>query len=185
MKLTPFNEGFCATWIDKRDGNRDVYVRNHGTHEPLEAYCFGSACPCGNDDGFAGCANSTGAGARLYATGTASVASDDLVLRVSNVIPSAYGILFVGEAQACVPFGDGLRAVAPGATGYRRFPVQLSSAEGTLTQGPGLVAFSSGFSGGGFTAGETWFFQAFYRDVSGPCGNAFNVTNGLAVTFGQ
>ncbi len=26
------------------------------------AYCFGAACPCGNDDPEAGCANSTGVG---------------------------------------------------------------------------------------------------------------------------
>ncbi len=32
-------------------------------------------------------------------------------------------------------------------------------------------------------AGETWYFQGWYRDPMGPCGTAFNLSNGLAVTF--
>ncbi len=36
---------------------------------------------------------------------------------------------------------------------------------------------------GHIDAGETWYFQGWYRDPMGPCGTAFNLSNAIAVTF--
>ena len=154
------------------------------------AYCFGEPadCPCGNPGGAGeGCRNSTGAGGVLAASGSTSVAADDLVLTASQLPASQFGLFIVGGGQNDLPFGDGLRCVAPGPTGLNRFnPPQPSSPGGTLTRGPGLVAYSqvSFPLVGHLAAGGTYHFQAWYRDpVGSPCGSGFNLTNGLEVTF--
>ena len=36
---------------------------------------------------------------------------------------------------------------------------------------------------GSIVAGETWNFQAWYRDPQGPCGGFFNLSNAVSVTF--
>jgi hypothetical protein len=48
-----------------------------------------------------------------------------------------------------------------------------------LTYGPGLAAQY------GWSVGQTVYFQGWYRNVQGPCGSGFNLTNGLQVTFSQ
>jgi len=54
----------------------------------VDAYCFcADGDPCGNPDGDGGCRHSGGTGALLTATGSASVAADDLVLRWIRVPP--------------------------------------------------------------------------------------------------
>jgi len=146
-------------------------------------YCYFTA-PCGNPDREAGCATSSGAGALLSVCGSASVTSDDLVLRARGVPAHEFGLMFMGGGQTQVAFGDGNRCVSSGATGVFRFPIARSSADGALTAGPGLVAHSLGFADAGrLRAGDTWNFQCWFRDPGGPCGSAFNLTNGLEITF--
>ena len=86
--------------------------------EPGSTFCSGdgssTACPCGNTGGAGeGCANGTGSGARLSASGTASVSAADLVLSAENLIPSQPGLYFQGNNAVNSgngnPFGDGLR----------------------------------------------------------------------------
>ena len=156
-------------------------------------YCFGTPCPCGNDDPVrGGCANSVPGqdsnpqGALLAACGSASVADDDLVLTLSHLTPNKFGLFFMGAGQTQLPFGDGLRCVDTGGIGLFRYnPPQHSGSSGTMTLGPGIVTRSESFAmNGHIDAGETWYFQGWYRDPLGPCGTAFNLSNGLAVTFG-
>ena len=153
------------------------------------AYCFGEplACPCSNPGGAGeGCRNSTGAGAIIDAIGSTSVASDDLVLLATQVPAFQFGVFIVGGGTNNLPFGDGLRCVAPGTSGLNRFnPPNPSGPTGTMTRGPGLVAYSSNFPiAGHIAAGNTYYFQAWFRDpFSGPCGFGWNLTNGLEVTF--
>ena len=152
--------------------------------DPIERFCFGVQCPCGNDDPLAGCANSTGSGASMTVSGTPSVVADNLVLTVSNAIPGKFGVMYFGGAQACVPFGDGLRAVDPGPPGqFVRLGVQQASATGEMVEGPGIAAQMQLATSNAVNAGETWYFQGYYRDGSGPCGSGFNLSNGVAVTF--
>jgi hypothetical protein len=140
------------------------------------AYCFGTSCPCGNNDPTAGCANSTGSGALLSATaGSASVSANDLVLTAIDVAPNNFGIVFMGDTQVNNPLGDG-RVCAGGNT--FRFPASNSGPGGILTlTGP------AGSSGGMITGGSTWNFQAWYRDIPGPCATGFNLSNGLSIGF--
>ncbi len=166
-------------------------VDDNGIPDECEAIteygqCTAALAPCGNDDASAGCANSTGEGAHLYFTGTHSVMADDLVLTSSGVPPHQLGIHYMGGASLEQPFGDGVRCVGAGATGVFRFPIRRSGSTGTLVEGPGLAAYSCAqFAPAGcISAGMTWYFQSWYRDPTGPCGGAFNLSNGIAVQFG-
>lgn len=157
----------------------------------IQPYCFGVGCPCGNDDANAGCRNSTGAGGRLLATGTNSLASDDLVLTVQGLPARTFGFLFMGQAAAHAPFADGLRCVSPGpnqtpsGTGMFRFPIRATAGAGAFIEGPGIAAFAQTAFGatGTLLPGTTWHFQAHYRNPTGPCGLGSNLTNAVAVTF--
>jgi hypothetical protein len=120
-------------------------------------YCFGSSqCPCSNIGGAGeGCANSSGAGAILTETGSTSVGADDLGFAGAGLLPSQPALLFVGDTA-------------------------LGGGDGAASWGPGLGA------AGGWTAGDTRYFQLWYRDsIGSPCGIGFNLTNGVALTFGS
>ncbi len=150
------------------------------------AYCSGdgsaSPCPCANPGGPGeGCANSTGGGATLTGSGTASVTLDDLVLEAQGLVVAQPVLLFAGlnqiQAGNGVFFGDGLRC-AGGAV--RRLGVRVVDAAGVASWGPGLA------SSQGWLPADTRRFQAWYRDPVGtPCGNAFNLSNGFEVSFIQ
>lgn len=141
---------------------------------------------CGNPDGGAGCVNETGMGSLLLPAGSASVAADDLLLTASCVPPQQFGIVFMGGAQKQppTPLGNGLLAVAPGALGIFRYPVQFSGAGNTINIGPGIVALSQAFPGPGpIQPGDVRQFQAWYRDPGGPCGHSSNLSNAVEITF--
>ncbi|MCB9915508.1 MAG: FG-GAP repeat protein [Planctomycetes bacterium] len=147
---------------------------------PHRSFCFGDgsvhACPCANRGGAGeGCANSTGAGARLEPGGSSSVADDDLTFLAAGLPAGQPALLFVGTQTvlggAGTVFGDGLRC-AGGAV--RRLGVAAADATGT-------VAWSALSSvQGRWSVGDLRRFQAWYRDSSGsPCGAGFNLTQGV------
>lgn len=175
----------CVTICQQ--GNGCVAVTFIGTcgGSNAVAYCdCASGAPCANVDAQGGCANSTGAGARLAATGTSSVTSDDLVLTTTLTTPNQFGIVYMGPGQLSTIFGDGLRCVGAAGVGVFRFPPVNGGAQGTLVHGPVVGHSQAVFPAQGqITAGSTWNFQAWYRDPSGPCGGGFNLSNGLSVTF--
>jgi plastocyanin len=148
---------------------------------PGSLYCFCAPLPaCGNVDAGAGCPNSTGHGGRLMGGGTASIGADDLLLVVDRLPPNKSGLVFRGTAQSsAVVFYDGYLCTS--GTLYR-FGVMNSGAAGTITQGPGIVALTSA-SPAPITAGQTWNFQCYYRDLLSPCSHQVNISNGYSVTF--
>ncbi|MCK6447505.1 MAG: PQQ-like beta-propeller repeat protein [Planctomycetes bacterium] len=151
--------------------------------EPGSAYCFGTSCPCGNDDPVGGCSNSSGFGGRLTGAGSTSVASDDLAITAISLPANRLARMYMGSIQNNVPFGAG--KLCTGAQGYPvfRFPVVNTGATGSLTL-DGIVAYSHAQFpvGGHILAGSTWNFQGWVRDPSGPC-STFNTTNAYSVTF--
>lgn len=151
------------------------------------SFCYCSAGPCGNSDPGAGCVNSTGMGARLAAQGSASISADDLVLSATVLPGNAFGLLFMGGGTVDPgTLGDGLLCVSPGPQSFCRFPVRNSGPTGQLVEGPGIVGYSLGLEEPcHIQAGSTWHFQAWFRDPNGPCGQGFNSTNGISVTFGN
>jgi hypothetical protein len=152
------------------------------TPEPGVAYCYGAACPCGNDDAEGGCTNSTGRGARLRATGSASLAADDLVMTAIR-LPAGKPALFVAATGSTWQwFHDGI--LCAGLTGLRRYPPGSTGPGGIFALGPGTAAASQQLPPKKqLTPGSTWSFQVWYRDAQGPCGTGANVSNAYTLTF--
>lgn len=187
------NHNGTADNIDIQNGAPDA--NNDGVPDECQsttkAYCEGDgptnggpACPCGNNSPVGttrGCINGTGQGGVLSATGNASILNDTLHLTASS-LPNGSGYFFQGTAMEAngngTPFGNGLRCVAGNVIRIRKIPAGTNG--GTLPavgQPPISVLL-------GLSAGDTRFYQVWYRDAHGPCGNPFNTTNAVAVVWG-
>jgi hypothetical protein len=146
-------------------------------------WCPLSLAPCGNDDPAAGCENSDGLGALSLTSGTRKLSQDDLVITTSQVPANVNAIMFMGPtSKPPGPFYDGLRCIA---TPVYRWAMQNAGPAGTLVYGPGLGAESvARFPPAGWIdVGDTWYFQTWYRDASGPCNHHANISNAVKVTF--
>lgn len=143
-------------------------------------YCSCPVGPCGNNYAAGGCRNSTGVGALLTASGSSSWAADDLVLTVSQAPNFQFGIVYMGTVQiGPLPFADGLRCVGGNIC---RLPLRNTGATGSYSYGPGIIGLA-GAAGCPVFPGDIWNFQGWFRDPAGPCGNGFNLSNAVEVTF--
>ncbi len=156
-------------------------------------FCFGDGtgsvlCPC--DPGQSGntgegCANSTGRGAILAASGIASVGNDQVLLRAEGLPNSTTGLFFQGSAQQNggngAQFGDGLVCVTASVI---RLATRPASA-GVVQYGFGIAGDipvsvrGSLPSGGGIRHYQTW-----YRNAANFCtASTFNLSNGLTIQW--
>lgn len=156
-------------------------------HGPAQEVCRGILCPCGNDDPFAGCGNDgvddvSSTGALLSADGSPSVGADDLILSMNGMEPNELCLLLVSPSSGSGPGGDGRLCVGGRVQSY---PARQTSSTGEAQYGPGeIIALTGSFPSGFQPApGETWYYQALYRDPAGPCGAMFNTTNALSVLW--
>ncbi len=152
---------------------------------PGKSYCYGdgatsTACPCGNGSAVGeGCANSTGYGASLVASGTASVAGDDLVLHGSGLQAGQPGLYFqannaVNGAQG-ITFGDGLRCAGGGII---RLQIRIADSAGTSKTTASIV------TKGSVSAGDVRRYQVWFRNPgASSCGNFFNLSSGLEIVW--
>ncbi len=138
------------------------------------ALCFTSVpnAPCGNYDASAGAQNRTGIGAELNAVGSLSVGADDLRLVATGLSPGVPSVFFTGTSAVQVFHDNGVRCA--GGSVLRR-KVNSASSVGAVSFGPGLGALT------GWTAGQSFVLQIWYRDGNGPCGSASNFSNALQV----
>lgn len=142
-------------------------------------------CGCGEDSLLAGCVNSSGLGARLEAEGSTSITADDLTLVLTQLPPNSTALMLMAQQTSRLAWGDGLLCIGGMSKIFRLPPALSTGANGTATAGPGLVALSQTPLvpvPGGIQAGDTWNFQAYFRDMFG-CGSGFNSSNGVSVTF--
>ncbi|MFT4539211.1 MAG: hypothetical protein ACI841_003159 [Planctomycetota bacterium] len=118
--------------------------------------------------------NSTGFPTQMSALGSVSLSDDDFKLK-ARVVPNQPGLFYFGTQEASIPFGDGTRCV--GGTTYRlnvMMPVfDALEANVPLTTGPHV---------GVIDPGDTFHFQAWYRDPAAG-GSGFNLSDGLHVNF--
>ena len=139
-------------------------------------------CPCGNQAAAGeGCLNSTGRGATLETTGTASVALDVLQIGATGLRPSNPAVLFTGtnlvDGGSGVPFKDGLLCTNGQSL---RMGVRFADSSGAADWGPGLAAE------GQFDAGLVRYFQVWYRDPGGSvCGSGSNTSVALRIQFSE
>jgi hypothetical protein len=150
----------------------------------ITSFCHGdgsgSACPCTNNSSSeSGCVNSTGVGALLQVQGSPSASADLLDFSASGLLPNQPALLFAGHnpvaGGAGSSFGDGLRCAGGSVI---RVGVRVPNAAGNASWSTGVLVTLA------VVTGDTRRFQVWYRDpVGGPCGSAFNLTQGVEVSF--
>jgi len=150
--------------------------------EPAIPVCFGDGsagmgCPCGNLGGAGeGCANSTGSGAVLTASGTNVHANDDLVLHVAGARPNQPSMAVQGGALSPMAFRDGILCLG---TPTERLQVLMLDATGAAETTVSIVT-EGGIPGPGTTA----YYQVWYRDpVLSVCGLGSNLSQALQVNW--
>jgi hypothetical protein len=113
-------------------------------------------------------------GAQIAASGSTSLAADDLVLAASGLPAGKNGIFIYARDQQATPFASGTLCVGPSKI-YRLQPLLKSSAGGTFTK---AVDYGALNPGGLPQPGETWYFQAWFR-----ANGSSDFTDGLALSF--
>jgi len=127
--------------------------------------------------------NSTGASGSIAAAGSTFVVDNDLTLTASNLPVAQFGIFIVGDAQAQTPLAQGFLCVG-GTIGRYQQPnqIQQSDTNGEFSLQIDLTGIPQGQIPVPTAIGDTWNFQAWYRDV-GPSGPGANLTDGISITF--
>jgi len=131
-------------------------------------------------------ANSTGIAASMAATGSANVAANSLVLEANDMPNNSFGFFVTSLTQGFVanPGGSSGNLCLGGAIGRYVGPGQIKNSGGTggislavdNTMHPSPTGFVM------VAAGETWNYQAWFRDTT-PGGPATsNFTDGLEIT---
>ena len=130
--------------------------------------------------------NSTGLAANIDGTGTNVVADNDLTIGANNLPNNAFGFFLTSQAQGFVanPAGSSGNLCLGGAIGRYVGPGQIQQAGSNgrieLALDLTMIPQPNGFVS--VMAGETWNYQAWYRDaVSGMATS--NFTDGLQVDF--
>jgi hypothetical protein len=130
--------------------------------------------------------NSTGAAAAMSATGSASVAANNVVLRTSSMPNNSFGFFLTSLTQGFTPNPGGSQGVLciGGAIGRYVGPGQIQNSGLTgaisltidLTQHPTPIGFVS------VAPGQTWNFTSWFRDVVGGSATS-NFADGLTISF--
>ncbi len=121
--------------------------------------------------------NSTGIGARLIASGTSSVAGDDLILHVSQARANAFGMFLQGTNLIGAPFKDGI--LCAGSPTRRLGVFQLDAEGGADSSAISVV------TAGNVSPGQTRYYQCWFRDGHGAsvCGYDSNLSGAVQVDW--
>jgi hypothetical protein len=117
----------------------------------------------------------------LSASGSASIAADDLVLQASQ-LTAGPGLFFQGNNAINSgngnSFGDGIRCAGGQVI---RLEVRFANNANGFTADSTISVATKG----GVSIGDTKRYQFWYRDAgTSPCSSLFNLTNGYEVTWG-
>lgn len=126
--------------------------------------------------------NSTGIGGTIGAQGTAAVAANDVTLVASNVPQGQFGIFLTSRTQGMAVVGAGTLCLG-GSIGRFAAPaeIQMADAAGTFRLRLDLLAVPQGSARIAVLAGETWHYQAWYRDV--PAAGGFGFTQATSILY--
>ena len=116
--------------------------------------------------------NSVGPGATMSWSGSTVRSQDNFTIVASGLPPGAANIFFYGPTTSFTVFGNGFRCIGNPIT---RLPVSNASIFGDS-------AVPVGLAGSQIDAGETWYFQNWYRNPAGG-GAGFNLSDSLRVPF--
>jgi hypothetical protein len=130
--------------------------------------------------------NSTGVGAVLTASGSAAVADNNTTLGVSG-LPLSQAILFVNSRETirvANPGGSqGDLCIGSFSLGRHVNDIRDSGATGTASLTLDLANVPTNLGRTAVVAGETWYWQAWYRDVDGGDTPTSNFSSAIGVTF--
>lgn len=159
----------------------------HGENDgDVTPFCFGDnsgaqmSCPCAPGAPGHGCANSSGVGALLSASGSASVAANDLTLLCTGMLPGSASMFLQSMAPVNYGFGqhspttDGLQCIDALAVRVDR--------RGTIgsTASVGDVVVNGGIPG----AGGVRYYVVFYRNIASYCTPAnWNTSNAVKIKW--
>ena len=166
----PFNGG---PWFGIHDLSLDNMVLDFGSNVGLN---------------FCGPANTNSAGlqGQISLLGNPVAAQNSLKMNAQFLPNSAFGFFIAGPTQGFVmnPGGSEGNLCLSGAIGRYVGPgqIQNTGATGTMSLPIDLtnVPTPSGFTA--LTAGQTWNFQAWHRDIS-PAGATSNFTDAVSITL--
>ncbi|QDV05915.1 hypothetical protein Poly30_14180 [Planctomycetes bacterium Poly30] len=131
-------------------------------------------------------ANSTGVSARIGASGSNVAVTNDLTLEASDLPAFSFAFFITSQTQTFVmnPAGSAGNLCVGGAVGRYVGPGQIQQAgtAGTISLGLDLAMTPQPNGFVSIAAGETWNFQAWYRDAVGGTPTS-NFTDGYSVLF--
>lgn len=151
-------------------GNGTSPIVDMGAYEALPAEEVGET-----DPGCTPVINSTGLPADLSAYGSLSVTTMELALAAQDMPLNQPSILLVSESAGSLPFGAGVLCLGSPFTGYSGSVLNTGSL-GAVVFKPELNSPPIGLQ---LQAGETWYFQAWFRDA----GASTNLTDSLSITW--
>ena len=193
---TPINDAASTTASAPADGFYE-FAPYRGAFSPDTANNWLCGWSAANAFGFTGgdClgegfgeanANSTGSVARMSASGSLTASDNDVTIHAQSLPQNSAAFFLTSQTQSFVPNPGGSEGnlLLLGNIGRYVGPGQIQNAGSNgiislaldLNQIPQPTGFVSA------VAGESWNFQAWYRDV-GTAGAVSNFTNGLAVSF--
>lgn len=127
--------------------------------------------------------NSTGAPGYAWASGSDVVADNDLTLHVTSLPVTSFGYVLASQTQDMVPMGmgsDGVFCLGGQVAGFRT-QTRRTGAQGDFAVPVDLTSFPLATGVVAVQAGETWHFQAWYRDADPD--STSNFTDAVSVTF--
>lgn len=144
-------------------------IRDHVDHECFTLLC--SALP-----------NSTGNGATLTTEGDLLVATDDFSLSVTDMPPAQFAFMLIGNGTGVFMPPGSAGNICLGGASIGRFnrpgEIQLSNAAGEVGFAPAISNLPTP-PGGAVMSGQSWNFQAWFRDTP----NTSNFTDAITVRF--
>ena len=127
--------------------------------------------------------NSTGWAAQIHATGSDLLSANDLGLEAAGLPRQSIALFLGSRGQANVPNAGGSQGTLclGGATGRYVTQIQSTGNTGVVAITLDNTALASPIGPVAAQVGETWTFQAWYRDTNPT--STTNFTDAVAVTF--
>jgi hypothetical protein len=144
-----------------------AHVKTFGA--PVASYCGTAAT------------NSTGAAGRLRTIGCGAFSSNDLVLEAFDLPPFQVALMLVARQPGQSPLGGGSQGTLCLAGAVGRYVGQAGTTGASGTRQLSVDITNIPPTGTGAVAGETLYFQTWYRDANPQ--PTSNTTQGLAVLF--
>jgi hypothetical protein len=128
-------------------------------------------------------ANSTGASAYLLAAGCGLVSANRVSISAQALPVDQFGYFLASRSQGFVPFAGGSQGTlcVSGQIARYRAPIPNSGFFGAIGMFVDLGAIPLGSGPVAVQPGETWNFQAWYRDLNP--GPTSNFTDAVSITF--